>query len=95
MARIKEPYTHDYVFYAIVTVLLAAGVIGLHYYYWDIGGFENKISRAISDARNSLWIPFVGLVLLGALSYLFLHRKKNRRRHRKVEHTSETSTRAS
>jgi LPXTG-motif cell wall-anchored protein len=93
MARIKEPYTHDYVFYGIVTVLLAACVVGLHYYYWNISGFENKLSQAISDTRNSPWIPIIGLLVLAALSYLFLHRRKNRRR--RVEHTSETSTRTS
>jgi LPXTG-motif cell wall-anchored protein len=94
MARIKEPYTHDYVFYGIVTVLLAACVVGLHYYYWNISGFENKLSQMISDARNSLWIPVIGLAIIAALSFLFLHRRKNRR-HRRVEHTSETSTRVS
>jgi LPXTG-motif cell wall-anchored protein len=85
LSKIKEPLTHDYVIYGLLTLGLAAIVFGLQFFYGSFGLFENQVSKNLSNARNSPWLVAGGASAVAIALTLFFRRRKNRPR--KIEHT--------
>jgi hypothetical protein len=83
MKPIKEPVTHDYLAYGALTFILAALVVGAHYFYGDFGVVERYLSSFFESLRTlEPWKAMVGAAVVIVLVALELLRETKHPIHR-------------
>jgi hypothetical protein len=75
---IKEPVTHDYVAYSLLTGILAIAVLAAHFFNVELAAWEARVSAMLAQFQfTNNWVVVAACIAMTALvSVLILKQRR-------------------